>query len=610
MNYGTDSKPGSGCCTDAVYTLLIWNFMGIKNVSYKIILLFFVFQYLGIISVSGIDIWMVSSYENVFRDFLKRENSKSKYHLIMAKNEAESFQILLRSKDAFNIESVVFDDLISGNNNISSACISYNFLEYVFMNENTMHQNHKYLIRTGSGYYPDPLSNESRISVEPDQTQSVWITVKIPENCKPGIYNGVVGIYTNRGEYKANYTVEVCDVTIPDPHLSNFDFMHHQQIAGTWFYDAEKGNHPRDVVTQIYGWKRWTSEWWQLLDDMAEKMKQSRCNVLFVNTQQLLLDGETDMKEGKYHFDWSRFDEYIRFFLDRKVIKKMEGIHFGSTIGDVGKTYKSYILKKNEKGILCSANVDPMSEECNNFFEQFIPALYEHLKKKGWLDIWMQHIGDEAVSVLQHQQYAYYMKKMSGLAAEMHCGDPTFSFESALNAIAKGADIVVPIEELYQGNRCKFDSLKNKGINVYVYNCCGPGNEWLNRFIDKPVWQQRTLGWLCYKWGIPGWLHWGWNFWVDWFEDSLHTIDKEGFKGDHYSVYPDIKNNKIKNSIRQHAIRDMSEDYELLLILGKKNPGLASELVDKIAVNASGDYTSDVELMIQVRSQLIRAAAD
>ena len=86
-------------------------------------------------------------------------------------------------------------------------------------------------------------------------------------------------------------------------------------------------------------------------------------------------------------------------------------------------------------------------------------------------------------------------------------------------------------------------------------------------------------------------------------------MDDAAFKGDHYSVYPDVKNNRVKASIRTEAIRDMSEEYELLRILGEKDQARALELVERVARNASGDYTRDTKLMLETRNELVRAAA-
>lgn len=460
---------------------------------------------------ASVDVWTASSYINVFRDFTKPDDSPAGYDLVVARNEGESFQILLRSAVPFTIERVVFTDLVSGNKDrISSENLSYNYVEYVYIGENSANQDVGNLIRSGAGYYPDPLSNEVRCRVEADATQPVWVTLDVPKKTRPGLYKGTVTVFTTAGEYRVPLTAEVNDVLIPDADNDHFDLMIHQQIAGTWWYDTTRDSHPRDVICQIYGHERWTPAWWALVGDMAGWMKRTRMNVLFVNTQQLLVDGPgTKLENGRFTFDWSKFDEYIEFFLDRRVVGKFEGLHLGSVIGAVGETFYSYILTNNDRGEICATNVEAMSERCRLFHRQFLGELYAHLKKKGWLHLWMQHIGDEAVSDLQHRQYGYYMEHMKSQAPEMRCGDPTFTLKSARNAVAKGATIVTPIEELYQAYKPDFDDMQRNGITVYSYNCCGPHYHWLNRMLDLPVWQQRLLGWLSYKWGISGWLHWG-----------------------------------------------------------------------------------------------------
>lgn len=560
---------------------------------------------------ASVDVWTASSYINVFQDFTKADDASAGYDLVVARNEGESFQILMRSDAPFTIEKVSFTDLVSDNKGrIGKENLSYNYVEYVYMGENSGNQNVENLVRSGAGYYPDPLSNDSSYRVEANATQPIWVTLDVPRKARPGLYKGEVTLYTTEGEFRVPVTAEVNDVVIPDAIDDHFDLMIHQQIAGTWWYDTTRTSHPRDVIFQIFGHERWTPEWWALVGDMADWMKRTRMNVLFVNTQQLLVDGPgTKLENGRFTFDWSKFDEYIEFFLDRKVVNKFEGLHLGSVIGAVGETFYSYILTNNEQGEICTTNVEAMSEKCQLFHSQFLSELYAHLKKKGWLSMWIQHIGDEALSDLQHRQYGYYMEHMKSQAPDMQCGDPTFSLKSAQNAVAKGATVVTPIEELYQGYKADFDAMQQNGTTVYCYNCCGPHYHWLNRMLDLPVWQQRLLGWLSYKWGISGWLHWGWNFWVDWFQDSFQTIDNEYYKGDHYSVYPDTANNRIKGSIRTEALRDMDEEFELLYLLGQHNPELARRLVDKVAVNASDSFVRDPAIMNDVRTELIRACA-
>lgn len=573
-------------------------------------LLFSVVFSSGAKAATTVDVWTKSSYVNVFKDFTKDEQDAASFDLVVARNEYESFQILFRTTLGLEITSVEFADLTCGSERIAASNLDYRFVEYVFAEKNSWDQGPETVVRTAPAFFPDPLSNEKAFYVPANETHSIWVTLYVPKGTKPGLYKGTASVKTLMGTYPVAIGAEVNNVTVPGANESDFDIMIHQQIAGTWFYDATREKHPRDVIVQLYGYERWTPQWWELVSNMADNMRRSRMNVLFVNTQQLLLDGpKTKLKNKKFTFDWSRFDEYIQLFIDKGAVNRLEGLHLGSTIGAVGETFKSYILMNGKDGKICSSNVEAMSEHCRVFHSQFLGALYGHLKEKGWLEMWIQHIGDEAVSELQHKQYGYYMSKLKEQAPGLACGDPTFNLKSAQSAVSQGATIVTPIEELYQIYKPAFDEMQQNGVRVYGYNCCGPGWVWLNRLIDKPVWNQRQLGWLCYKWGISGWLHWGWNFWVEWFQSDFHDVNAAAFKGDHYSVYPDIKNNMIKTSIRMEAIRDMGEEYELLRILGEKNPDLALKLVNSVTPYADRDYTKDTDRMNDVRASLIRACA-
>ena len=56
--------------------------------------------------------WTRSSYVNVFHDQRMQFNEVIEDHrLVMARNEYQSFQICIRSEDAFTINGVTFDDL-------------------------------------------------------------------------------------------------------------------------------------------------------------------------------------------------------------------------------------------------------------------------------------------------------------------------------------------------------------------------------------------------------------------------------------------------------------------------------------------------------------------
>ena len=59
------------------------------------------------------------------------------------------------------------------------------------------------------------------------------------------------------------------------------------------------------------------------------------------------------------------------------------------------------------------------SAEVSRHFDKLIPALYQHLKAKGWANMWLQHVCDEPLSDLQARQidamYKRILKEMPGM---------------------------------------------------------------------------------------------------------------------------------------------------------------------------------------------------
>jgi GH43 family beta-xylosidase len=553
---------------------------------------------------STVDVWTKSSYENVFQDATKPANPATSFSYVVARNEYESFQIVTRSSADYTITDVDFSDLTSGINSIAGTNLSYNFVEYEHLSAHTI--NFTSLIGSVPGYFPDALSNAASAAVTAGKAQPIWVTLYVPKATVAGKYSGTATVHTTAGDLTVAIYAEVANVTIPDPNAGSFTSMNHQQIAGTWYLDATATSHPNDVIVREYGYERWTPQWWALVDDMAQQMRKHRVNSLFVNTQQLLLDGPTTMSGTTYTFNWSKFDAYIQRFIDAGVVKQLEGIHFGSTVVPDTSTYKSYILI-NDAGTMKSTNVDPSSADSTNWLNQFVPALYQHLVAKGWLGMWYQHVGDEADNPTQKSQYAMYMSHLKADAPGMHAGDPTFNMDTANYSLSQGATVTIPSLDVYQQNKATFDEYLRNGKQVYSYNmCCVHPND-LNRYIDGPVWQGRNIGWVLYKDGLPGYLHWGWNFWYDW-DGTKVTGDNEQYKGDHFIVYPDTTSNRIKSSIRFEATRDMAEDYELLNIAGREHQQAVSTLVNSVA-SQFDSFSSDVDNMMAKRAELVRLAA-
>ena len=125
---------------------------------------------------------------------------------------------------------------------------------------------------------------------------------------------------------------------IPSASESVFELSYWQNISGTWNWS---GIDPdmyilSGLFPEIKATGKWSQPWWDYVDSAADAMEEARVNVLHVQPLELLMDGGTTVtgygtEDAEYHFDWSKFDEYIEYFMDRGFIKKLELYHLLNT---------------------------------------------------------------------------------------------------------------------------------------------------------------------------------------------------------------------------------------------------------------------------------------
>jgi len=539
------------------------------------------------------DVWVESSYVNVFQDSLKPEGAKTSIRIAAARNEFEAAQVILRSDQAFTINSETFTNLTSGSNVIDSSNLKYQFVEYEYLNSNSHCDN---VIERGAGYYPDALSNATSISVAANKTQPIWIRAYIPKNIPAGIYTGTATIITSQGNYSVGITIDVKNVTLPDSNAGNFDCALWTQYCGpTSWYE------PYDDMAIGFGVERYTPQWWAIVGDIAQKMKDYRNTTLTVNMCYLLMDGGTYKdSNGVYHFNWSKFDEVIQFFIDQGAVKRLEGVFIGQQ--QTSGRMMSEILDTNASGQTFRTYVYPGSAASNAWIDQFIPALRDHLDEKGWTDMWWMHIGDEPgdAQVIADYKYLANRVKAAWNRDDLKLGDAMFSYGAATQLV-RYPNIWIPITDMFEQNRTFFTNRQALGEEVWFYNCSSPRGMNLNRGIDQPVWMQRATIWMAYKYGVTGYLHWGFNAWH-------YNLDEQYVKGDGWIVKPDKPNLKLKLTIRYESLRDGIEDYELFKIAEQVNPGITKGIADSL-ISSGTRYTRDTDYMMRLRENLLNAAA-
>ena len=125
-------------------------------------------------------------------------------------------------------------------------------------------------------------------------------------------------------------------------------------------------------------------------------------------------------------------------------------------------------------------------------------------------------------------------------------------------------------------------------LNWPAPHCCSQFKEVGNRFFAQPSYRNRILGLQLYKYGIEGFLHWGFNFYNS--RLSLKKISpyitssaEKGFpSGDAFSVYP-TEAGPVP-SLRALIFREALEDIEVCRVLeGIIGREAVVELIDREA---------------------------
>lgn len=520
----------------------------------------------------ALSLWTENAMIHVYRTSTIPDGASNDIHFVSAKNEYENAQIAVRYDQPFEITSIQFSDLVSDAGSIVSSNLKYHFVEY---ESNIPREPDKVAeVLYPLSKTPDPLSNDVSIKVAANSTQPIFINSFVPKDAAAGIYSGTATLKTTIGDYPVQMTVEVANVTIPDPKDSVFTSYNWAFTNGYTFENYDMGEYYYGIEEE------YSPEWWALMDKFATTMVEYRQNMVLVRTKRLLLDGGSTLAADGTTietFNWTLFDQFVQLFLD-KGIRSFGGVHL---VHDVPRPV--------------------ISDATDDYLEAFLPALKQHLEDKGWTNIWYQHVRDEPSNENYDGKGSTSLKDWEYLAKKVQQYAPGMKTMDAGDALLQQfpglVHTYVPITPTLEDNKEFYQNRIKDGFPVWAYTCVGPQPPWLNRFTFQPTLTGRLLFWNLFQNNVTGHLHWGWNVW--WL----------GFlQGDNSIVYPDAANQTVKSSIRYEAQRDGIEEYELLKIVQNTNPKLAQQITDQ-AVASPTSYTLDPNYVKTLHDYLVKAAA-
>ena len=509
----------------------------------------------------------------------------------VVRGEHATLQFVVRSPYTIHDLKVSVTQAASGANTLPPA--KAGFVGYVKVGR-TIWDYSRDRIVSASGYYPDPVLEQESIDVDFGNTQPIWLSIPVPADALAGLYKGNITISGINGRKKfeltREYSVKVYPVTVGKTSLwvTNWFSLGPEQLR--WMNGGNL-------------FEEYSDQHWEYIRTLARKMAEYRQNVAIIPPLHL---SEFSFENGKWNIDFSKFDRVVEIFIQEGVIGRIEGGHIGGRESSWISQFVVMVPSKGDKPERKFESLPVSDPAAQEFYKDFFPALSKHLKERGWDNIYMQHLADEPIeeNIKSYIEIAAFVRKLV----------PDFKFIDACHSKNLGdvLDIWVPQLDFMDRDYEFYNGQNKKGREAWFYTCLSPKGEYVNRFIELPLLKTRYMHWVNYKYNIPGYLHWGLNYWNRWDPFGEQTsIQYEGGNvlpgGDSWIIYP--KNGKLFSSIRYDAMRDGIVDYELFRMLEKKDSLKAKELVNRV-IYKFDRYDNNIEAFRMHRRNLMELLSE
>ena len=526
-------------------------------------------------------LWLVDPLEAIYPDKNNTASHTNYWQTDISRNTQASVHLLF-GPEVDKIQSI---KVINKGREISSTVIRK--LIDVPVEQNTgvdsrteqyKGKENPYVLRQAPFRIFEVIGSSADIPSEQQANYSAYrLTIPSNVNKKAGKYQYHIEVQTANKELRATFTVQVHSVN--QPKAKNSDFFY------TNWFNLSKMEEAHQV-------KRWTDEWYVMLNKYAAIMAHGRQN-------SITIPGELfQFKNNTFTLDEEKLLRYITIFRQHG-FQYFEAPHLMNRgeNDDWGDPELKVVLTKNRY----------YKENGKRDIQQIMTTIRDFAVKHELTESWLQHISDEPTPV-QAVCYQDIAKQVKEIFPQVKIMEAT----NAREELAGAVDIWCPLINKFQEHESFFRDREQKGEKVLVYTCLIPGGKWLNRTLDMERLRQVYFGWGASGYETGGYLHWGLNqYQADPFTQSVvkHPSPAAGPTnflpaGDTHIIYPG--ENGPLSSIRFEAHRLGIEDYDLLQLLKMKDEKQYNALMDKL-FRSYTDYNVEVKQYRTVKKQLLLA---
>ena len=527
----------------------------------------------------------VSSLQRVFLDGrcdLTEHNCDS-----VLKGERYSYQIVYKSSEKFFAEIVIDSPL--------SQFITVRSVGNVPSELPVYESDCEFCERNEPGLFPDvlfPIEN-NRVLIKRQNYYALWITIDLPKDTDAGDYEIKIKLKKDGETISENiFGLHVINAVLPEQKL----------IYTQWFHS--------DSIANYYKIPVFCEKFWALVESFIKAAVHTGVNMLltpvFTPPRDTEIGGErltvqlvdVKLENGKYSFGFDRFIRWVRL-AQKCGIKYFEISHLFSQWG-AKYTPKIVAEVNGSQKRIFGWETSADSIEYAEFLSAFIPQLIKVIRSLGIEKSTFFHISDEP----NEDQIESYSRSKSTVAPLLK----DFPIIDALSdySFYESGIINNPIP-------CTNDieSFIEKGFpHPWTYYCCGQGGKLSNRFFGMPLSTTRIIGFQLFKYGIEGFLQWGFNSYNS--QYSLRSIDPFAVtdadsafpSGDSFTVYPGKSGaiESVRSEVFFQALQDMRALTLLCDKIGKK--GTIASVEADFGIITFFDYPRGTEKMLNLRKSV------
>lgn len=456
-----------------------------------------------------------------------------------------------------------------------------------------------YALRTLPGLYPDPLiplDHSSRLAAYPGQWQSIWVMVHLHEGIPAGRKPIVVAFDSMDGEVIRSqvFMLDVIGVSLPKQRLLHTEWFH------------------TDCLATHYGVEVFSDRHWELISRYMRTAVENGMNMiltpLFTPPLDTAIGGErltVQLVDIERTTEGYRFGfESLKRWADLCRINGVEVLEFAHFFTQWGAKHAPKIMAKVDGHYqrIFGWETNAEGEEYSEFLDAFLPKLSAWIRQNDWHKNCYFHISDEP-NVEDLASYERARQTLTKWLADY----PMIDALSDYAFYEKGL-----VKQPVVANDHMSPFVENKVSPLWTYYCCAQYKKVSNRFVNMPSARCRILGFQLYKYGIRGFLHWGYNFWYSRLSRAAinpyqMVYEGEAFPtGDAYVVYPG-KDGPVE-SIRLKLMLEAMQDLRALELLGDilGREALIRLLEEECGSVTFEDYPRDSSWLLRQREWINR----